>query len=211
MKTLGIIAQKGGTGKTTLSIHLAVEASLSGMSVLLVDIDPQASATSWWQRRQEEKPELIQSGGDTLEEVLKTARNQRYDLGVVDTAPHSSHDAAACARLADWVCIPSRPAILDLDAIRPSTDLVSAVGGSANIVLNCCPPPTIFGEPHIVTEAREALELYETPVCEVAISQRVAFSHAFIDGRAVSEYDRGGKAAGEIDRLWRILRGGMGI
>jgi chromosome partitioning protein len=211
MKTLGIIAQKGGTGKTTLSIHLAVEASLSGMIVLLADLDPQASATSWWRRRQEQTPELIQSSGDTLEEVLSTAKEQGYDLVVVDTAPHSSEDATTCAHLADWVCIPTRPAILDLDAIRPSTDLVSAVDVPANIVLNACPPPTVFGEPHIVTEAREALRVYETPVCDVAVSQRVAFSHALIDGRAVSEYDRSGKAAGEIDRLWRVLCEGMGL
>lgn len=211
MKILGIIAQKGGTGKTTLSIHLAVEASLSGLKVLLVDVDPQASATSWWRRRQEQMPELIQSRGDTLGDVLETAKKQGYDLAVVDTAPHSSEDSTSCARLADWVCIPTRPAILDLDAIRPSTDLVAAVGVSANIVLNACPPPTMFGEPHIVAEAREALTVYETPVCDVAVSQRVAFSHALIDGRAVSEYDRTGKAAREIDRLWSALREGMGL
>lgn len=211
MKTLGIIAQKGGTGKTTLSIHLAVESSLSGMKVLLVDVDPQGSATSWWQRRQEKEPELIQSRGDALGDVLDTAKTQGYDLVVADTAPHSSQDATSCASLADLVCIPTRPAILDLDAIRPSTDLVSAIGVPANIVLNACPPPTVFGEPHIVTEAREALKVYETPVCDVAVSQRVAFSHALIDGRAVSEYDRTGKAAGEIERLWSALREGMGL
>jgi len=211
MKTLGIIAQKGGTGKTTLSIHLAVEASLSGMKVLLVDVDPQASAASWWRRRQEPMPELIQSRGETLGDILDTAKEQSYDLVVVDTAPHSSEDAVSCASIADWVYIPTRPAILDLDAIRPSTDLVSAVGVPANIVLNACPPPTTYGEPQIVTEAREALKVYDTPVCEIAVSQRVAFSHALIDGRAVSEYDREGKAAREIDRLWSVLREGMGL
>lgn len=211
MKTLGMIAQKGGTGKTTLSIHLAVQASLSGINVLLVDIDPQASATSWWNRRRQQVPELTQGRGDSLTEILQVAQERGYDLAVVDTAPHSSADATTCARLSDWVCIPTRPAILDLDAIRPSTDLVAAEGVSANIVLNSCPPPTMFREPHIVTEAREALKVYETPVCDVAISQRVAFSHALIDGRSVSEYDRGGKAAREIDRFWKALREGMGL
>ena len=211
MKILGMIAQKGGTGKTTLSIHLAVEASLSGMKVLLVDIDPQASATSWWNRRQEQMPELTQGRGDSLADIIQTAEKHSYDLVVVDSAPHNSEDATTCARLSDWVCIPTRPAILDLDAIGPSTDLVSAVDVPANIVLNSCPPPTMFGEPHIVAEARDALKVYETPVCEVAISQRVAFSHALIDGRSVSEYDRNGKAAREIERLWKTLSEGMGL
>ena len=155
MKILGMIAQKGGTGKTTLSIHLAVEASLSGMKVLLVDIDPQASATSWWNRRQEQMPELTQGRGDSLADIIQTAEKHSYDLVVVDSAPHNSEDATTCARLSDWVCIPTRPAILDLDAIGPSTDLVSWVGGQACIVLNSCPPPTMFGEPHIVAEARK--------------------------------------------------------
>ena len=128
MKTLSMIAQKGGTGKTTLSIHLAVQASLAGLKVLLVDIDPQASATAWWRRRREEKPALVQSNGDALGKVLRTAADQRYDLAVVDTAPHSSHEATTCAHLSDQVCIPTRPAILDLDAIGASTELVSDIG-----------------------------------------------------------------------------------
>lgn len=206
-----MIAQKGGTGKTTLSIHLAVQASLGGLDVLVVDIDPQASATAWWRRRSEGKPELVQARGDTLEGVLSQARERNYDLALIDSAPHSSKDSRICAQLSDWVCIPSRPAILDLDAIGPSTALVSEVGVAANIVLNGCPPPTLFGEPHIVSEAREALASYGIPVCDASISQRVAFSHALIDGRAVSEYDRDGKAAREVDRLWNTLRTGIGL
>jgi len=206
MKTLGMIAQKGGTGKTTLSIHLAVQASLSGLKVLLVDIDPQASSASWWHRRNRADPALIQTPGDSLEDALRTAARRHYDLAVVDTAPHSSHDATRCARQCDWIYIPTRPAILDLDAIRPSTDLVNEVGVPANILLNGCPPPTQCGEPHIVAEAREALSAYRIPVCEIAISQRVAFSHALIDGRAVTEYDRDGKAAQEISTLWSSFR-----
>ena len=206
MKTLSMIAQKGGTGKTTLSIHLAVQASLAGLKVLLVDVDPQASATAWWRRRREEEPALIQSHGKALAKVLNRATARRYDLVVIDTAPHSSEESSTCARLSDRVCIPTRPAILDLDAIGATTDLVSDVGVSAEIILNGCPPPTLFGEPNIVSEARQALEIYGIPICDVAISQRSAFSHALIDGRAVMEFDGKGKAAREIERLWGILR-----
>lgn len=211
MKTIGMIAQKGGTGKTTLSIHLAVQASLSGRKVLLVDMDPQSSAGAWWRRRDSESPALIQTRGDKLREVLDGAVARGYDLAVVDTAPHASDDARTCAGLADLVCIPTRPAILDLDAIRPTTDLVSETGVPAVIVLNACPPPTAYGEPHIVSEAREALGVYRIPVCAAAISQRVAFSHALIGGQAVTEYEASGKGAGEIERLWDIVRGGVGL
>ncbi len=211
MKTIGMIAQKGGTGKTTLSIHLAVQASLAGLKVLLVDTDPQGSASAWWRRRDSSQPELIQTGGDSLQAVLKTADERGYDLVVVDTAPHASEDARVCAGLADWVCIPTRPAILDLDAIRPTTELVFETGVTANIVLNSCPPPTAYGEPHIVSEARAALGVYRIPVCKVAISQRVAFSHALIDGQSVTEYELEGKGAKEIERLWAVIRKGVGL
>jgi chromosome partitioning protein len=83
---------------------------------------------------------------------------------------------------------------------------VGEVGVPAGILLNGCPPPTLFGEPHIVAEAREALQVYGMPVCSTSVSQRVAFSYALIDGRAVNEYDRGGKAAAEIARLWSEVR-----
>ena len=148
---------------------------------------------------------------EALPEILETASERGYELALVDTAPHSSEDARTCAHLADWVCIPTRPAILDLDAIRPTTDLVLQAGVPANIVLNGCPPPTAYGEPHIVAEAREALGVYRIPVCAAAISQRVAFSHALIDGQAVFEYERDGKGAREIEQLWGIIRESLRI
>jgi chromosome partitioning protein len=104
------------------------------------------------------------------------------------------------------VIIPTRPAILDLDAIGATTAIVSEISASCVIVLNACPPPKLFGEPHIVSEAREALKHYNLPVCEVAISQRAALSHALIDGRAVTEYEADGKAAREIARLWETIK-----
>jgi chromosome partitioning protein len=211
VKRVGLIAQKGGTGKTTLGIHVAVQASLAGLPVLLVDMDPQASATAWWRRRQAEKPALVQTGGDDLPRVLEEAEGRGFALAVVDTAPHSSEDARTGARLCDLVCIPTRPAILDLDAIRPTTDLVSEVGTAAMIVLNACPPPTAHGEPQIVSEAREALSVYRIPVCPAAVSQRVAFSHALIGGQAVAEYQRAGKAAAEVARLWQAVRLEVGL
>ncbi len=211
MKTLAIIAQKGGTGKTTLSVHLAVQATLEGKRVLVLDMDPQASATAWWKRRQADRPELIQGRGEALPQLLEQAGKQSYDLVIADTAPHSSEDSTACARLADHVLIPTRPAILDLDAIGATTGIVNQVRSSAAIVLNACPPPNRYGEPHIVGEAREALKVYGLPVCEVAVSQRAAFSHALIDGRAVAEFDAGGKAAREINGLWQNIKGEMGL
>jgi len=205
MKALGIIAQKGGAGKTTLGIHLAVRAGLDGLKVLIVDLDPQASATAWWQRREEASPALIQADGNTLSSMLDKAKIEGFQFVVIDTAPHNSLEATSCARLADKIFIPTRPAILDLDAIGTTTRLVADVGVDAQVVLNACPPATRFGETKIVSEARQALSTYGIPVSDVAISQRAAFSHALIDGRAVNEFDPAGKAASEVEHLWLKL------
>ena len=211
MKTLGVIAQKGGTGKTTLSVHLAVQAAKDGKRVLLVDMDPQASASAWWKRRPDERPELMQAGGDEMPGVLEHARENAYDVLIADTAPHNSRDSRICARQADYVIIPTRPAILDLDAIGATTSIVAEIGSKASIVLNACPPPRRLTEAHIVTEAREALGVYGLPVCDVAISQRAVFGHALIDGLAVVEFDPDGKAAQEMARLWRTLAREMAL
>lgn len=211
MKTLSLIAQKGGTGKTTLGIHLAVQALGDGLRVVLIDTDPQGSAGAWWQRRQADAPALVQGQGLELARMLVEAAERGFDLVVVDTAPHSSEQSRACAERSDAVLIPTRPAILDLDAIGITTELVAGLSVPAEIVLNACPPPLREHETRIVTEAREALGAYPVPVCPVAVSQRAAFSHALIDGHAVSEFEAHGKAAAEIDALWRAVKPRLGL
>jgi chromosome partitioning protein len=201
-----MLAQKGGTGKTTLSIHLAVEATLSSLRTIIIDVDPQASATTWWRRRSAELPALVQAHGENLADVVTRASDLGYALAIIDSAPHSSDTARESVSLSDWVAIPTRPAILDLDAIGASTSLVANDRTPSQIVLNACPPPGPYGEPRIVAEAREALKTYGIEVCSVAISQRAAFSHALIDGQSVSEFDPVGKASTEIRHLWQAVK-----
>jgi chromosome partitioning protein len=205
MKTLSLIAQKGGTGKTTIGIHLAVRAQRAGLKVLIVDTDPQGSASAWWRRREGDLPVLVQSSGRELAETIADASARDFQLAVVDTAPHSSSESRACAECSNLILIPSRPAILDLDAIGATTELVTDLAVPARILLNACPAPTRYAEPRIVAEARDALTAYRLPVCKTAISQRAAFSHALIDGHAVIEFEARGKAAAEIDTLWQEI------
>ena len=206
-----MLAQQGGPGKTTLSIHLAVESTLASLKTVIVDSDPQASASTWWRRRDAEDPALVQAQQATLADVLSKASTLGYELAIIDTAPHSSDMAREAVRLSDRVVIPTRPAILDLDAIGASTSLVSEADLPAQIVLNACPPPGRYGEPRIVSEAREALSAYGVSVCPVAVSQRAALSHALIDGRSVSEFDPTGKASAEIKQLWDTIRQESGL
>lgn len=202
MRTVCLLAQKGGTGKTTLCLHLAVLASELGHDVAIIDIDPQASASAWKRRRQSDTPEVLRQTAADLPGTLARLAQQNRHWVFLDTAPHSSHDAATAVELADLVLIVSRPAILDLEAIGESVRIVRQQGGRSAIVLNACPPPHRAVETAIVREAREALGVYGLPVAPVSISQRAAFSHALIDGHAVTEFETAGKAAGEIRRLY---------
>jgi chromosome partitioning protein len=205
MRTICLLAQKGGTGKTTLCLHLAVLESELGRDAAILDIDPQASSSAWQRRRQADRPEVLRCDAKALAPELKRLESEGRDLALIDTAPHSSQDAASAAALADLVLIASRPAILDLEAIGESVKIVKRQGARAAVVLNACPPPHIFGETAIVREAREALAVYGLPVSPVSISQRAAFSHALIDGHAVTEYESKGKAAAEIRNLWEWI------
>ncbi|MEN8763373.1 MAG: AAA family ATPase [Thiogranum sp.] len=202
MRTICLLAQKGGTGKTTLCLHLAVLANELGRNVSVIDIDPQASASAWKRRRQRDTPQVLRHEAKDLPGVLAGSEQQEKELILLDTAPHSSHEAAAAAALADLVLIVSRPAILDLEAIGESVKIVRNQHSQGAVVLNACPPPHRSGETAIVREAREALGVYGLPVSPVSVSQRAAFSHAFIDGRAVTEFEAMGKAASEIRELF---------
>jgi chromosome partitioning protein len=202
-KVLAILSQKGGSGKTTLALHLAVIAQQAGMRVLLVDCDPQRSAEGWWRARAAETPEMVATEPSSLPSVISAARDEQVALVVVDTRPSVEQDTVAVARLADFCLIPARPSILDLRAIGATVDVVKATQRRAGVVINAAPPGRGFGAGGIVTEARKGLEGYGLPVAPAAVTQRAALAYALIDGRAVTEFEPDGKAARELRQLWR--------
>ena len=204
MRTLALLAQKGGSGKSTLAVHLAVIAQASGKRTVIIDLDPQRSAAGWWETRTATTPELVETTAAELSGVLDAARDDGVDLCVLDTRPSAGVDAAAAAALADLVFIPTRPAIFDLKAIGATVDIVAASRTSAFIVINGSPAPRGFGEASTTTDARRALADYAIPVAPMSIGLRAAFAHALIDGRAVNEFDPAGKAALEMQTLWKL-------
>lgn len=196
MKTISIISQKGGAGKTTLALNLAGAAEELGWRTVVVDLDPQASAKGWHDHRSKEAPVVISAQATRLDDVISTAQRHGADLCVIDTAPHSETTALAAARAADLILIPCRPAILDLRAIASSVDLVQLAKRPALIVLNAAPP-----RGGLADQAEEAMRSYGIPVAEVRISQRAALVHALTAGQTVTEYEPDGAASNEIRAL----------
>jgi chromosome partitioning protein len=205
MKVIGLLSRKGGVGKTTLAVHLAVLAQQSGQRTLLIDLDPQRSAAAWWRAREAETPALVETVPAELRGILEAARADGVDLVVVDTRPSAEADVAHVAALADLVLIPTRPAIFDLRAILGTLDVVKGAARRSLLVLNACPPARGAGEASIVTDARRALVAFGVPVASVAITSRAAFVAAPVVGMTASETEPAGKAAHEIRALWRLI------
>jgi len=197
MKTVAIISQKGGAGKTTVATHLAVAAEQHGLRTALFDLDPQASATSWADRRKQSAPTVIAGQAPRLTNLLEQAVEQSADLVVIDSAPNADAASLAAARAADLILIPCRPAAFDLNAIATTLNLAAVAQKPAYVLLNAVPPLGRVGE-----EARSALRGGGVLVAPPVLHLLVAFSHAVNDGRTAQEFQPGSKAAMEVHRLF---------
>ena len=200
MKTIAILSQKGGAGKTTLALHIAVAATQGGFNTLVVDLDPQASAAKWADRREAELPIVKSAHASRLGPVLEKARTNDGHLVILDTAPQSDSIALQAARAADLIIVPCRPAILDLEAIANTLDLTRGIKRPSIVVLNAVAPSGSEAD-----EAEEAIRELGAEVCPVRLVNRVAFSRSLITGHAAQEFEPTGKAAQEAQRLHMFL------
>jgi len=198
VNVLAIISQKGGAGKTTLAVNLAVAAESEDVPTVIIDLDPQASAKTWHDLRGRDAPVVISAQASRLSEMIEVARTNGAELVIIDTAPHSEGSALSAARAADLVLIPCRPAILDLKAIGSSGDLVALAKKEAVVVLNAVPHQGKLAE-----EAEEAVRSYGLSVAPVKLTQRAAYVHSLTAGQAALEFEPEGKAAQEIRDLYK--------
>ncbi len=200
MKIIAMISQKGGAGKTTLAINLAVVAESQGHSCVVIDIDPQGSAMGWQDTRTKESPVVISAQPIRINAILQTAHEHGANLVIIDTAPHSDAAALQVARAADLVIIPCKPSILDLRAIATSVDIAAMAKKPAVAILNSVPPRGSLTE-----EALEAIKCYDLKIIPEYLGQRAAFVHSLTVGLGVIEYEPAGKAAQEIQSVYQWI------
>lgn len=205
MQTLAVLSRKGGTGKTTLAIHISVAAEQAGHTTALIDLDPQASAARWCDNREEETPVVVSAHASRLPETLHMAKESGATLAVLDTAPHTESAALDAANAAEFVVIPCKPALIDLQAIDSTINIIKIANVSARVVMNVVPPHGDLAE-----QARMAINHYDVPCAPCTIGQRVAFNHAYTAGLTVQEYEPRGKASGEIKELYAYIAKEMG-
>ena len=208
MKTVSVVAQKGGTGKTTLCLAVACAAVRDGLTAAVVDLDPQATAASWGDRRAAELPVVVPAQPPRLARVLDAAAGQGVDLAVVDTAPRVEQSAVAAARAADLIVVPCRPAVYDLETVAATIEVVRAVAPDTPFlcVLNGVPP-----RGPRQPQARQLLRDMGVPVCEAALGLRAAIDYAAADGATAQEHAPRGKAADEAAAVYRTIAQLVGV
>ena len=199
MKTVAIISQKGGAGKTTLTLHLAVAGHLAGLDTGLIDLDPQGTAETWGSWRKDEPPAVIGAKAATLGRTLDKAAAAGVDLVVIDTPPLAQAEARAAA--ADVILIPCQLRIFDLDAIKVTAGLMQDIHKTGFVVFNRTPSRA----PNLYAQGVEIVTGMGLQAAPVMLVERAAYHHAEQEGRAAQEYLPGGKAALEITELWRWL------
>ena len=200
MRVLAMASQKGGSGKTTLSGHLAVQAQLAGAGpVCLIDIDPQGSLADWWNEREADMPAFAQTTVARLASDLEVLRQQGFRLAVIDTPPAITMAIQSVIAVAELIVIPTRPSPHDLRAVGATVDLCDRAGKPLIFVVNAATPKA-----KITYEAAVALSQHGT-VAPVTVHHRTDFAASMIDGRTVMEVDPNGRSAGEVVELWEYI------
>jgi len=194
MKTVTLISQKGGAGKTTLALCMAVAAERAGLNAVVLDLDPQATACNWSDRRESETPVVTDVQPARLGAALSRAEQEGVDIAFLDTPPRSEHAALEAAKAADLILLPVRPQIYDLETLATTQQLIGMAGDKPTVaLLNAVPSRGSRGE-----QAESAIQSMDLPVAGIRFGQRAAYGDAAAMGLTPIEYEPSGKAAREV-------------
>ena len=200
MRVIVFASQKGGSGKTTLCGHIAVQASRTGYGpVAMIDTDPQGSLMQWAQERQSPEPGYIQLELSNLKEGLIQARKDGYRLVCVDTPPSLTREISKALSYADLVVMPTRPSPHDIRSVGVTVDLVEFHNKPMVFVINGA-----TRRARITSDAAVALSQHGT-VAPSFIHNRVEYAASMIDGRTVMEVKPESVSAREIEEVWAYL------
>jgi chromosome partitioning protein len=195
---LAMASLKGGTGKTTVALNLAVTAEEAGMRTVVVDVDPQQASAKWGDLRSVmgRTPTVISAMAARLPQALDSAAQLGAELIVVDTAAHAEGILVSTIDAADLVLIPCRPTVVDLQYLASTVQLATLRGKNTAVVLNAVQPRTIDR-----FQAEDALLDMGISLVPVSVSNLVAYARAITTGQGVTEFEPSGKAAAEMRAL----------
>lgn len=202
MKTLAILSRKGGTGKTTLAVHLAAAAHGSGRVTLLADLDRQHSAVEWRRQRKTLQPAVEAIKPGALFARQQDAARCGVDLMIIDTGPTIEGEVEQAVRCADLCLVVARPNFFDIRAVAESAALAARFHKPVAFVLNQAPHRQESIEAPILTEAVAALRGLGFPVAPIGLRTRVAYQRSIAAGSTAQDLEPDSSAANEILALW---------
>ena len=200
LKVLGIVSQKGGSGKTMLATNLSVQAEQNGHTVALIDTDPQASSAKWGDHRESETLAVTTTPVSRLDKELEFVETHGATLAIIDTAPNTSSETLEIIEKSTVVLIPSKTSAADVDAIQNSLKTAKMAKKPAYVVLNMVKANSLLGK-----HAREAIEDLNAECLPCQIGDRAVFIHAYNSGASVPEIEPYSKSANEIRQLYNHL------
>lgn len=202
MRTLAILSRKGGTGKTTLALHLAVAARSAGLATVVADLDRQQSASDWRRLRPDDDLAVEPVKPGALFARQQAAERAGRDLLIVDTGSSIGDEVEQAVRCADLCLIVARPNFFDVKAVAESAGLAQRLSRRAVFVLNQVPARRLGLEAPAVLQAGRALQDLGYPVAPVGLRSRTAYQQGGAVGLTAQEIDPEGVAAREIQALW---------
>ena len=199
MKTLAVVSHKGGTGKSTLSIHLAVQAQTEGRDTLLVDLDNQsATVAEWASMRTDKQPLVVTAKVSDITELQQQAIDEGFELLILDCPPYLNDETDLVTKLADYTILPTSPRFTDICTLPRDIDKIHK---PYSVVLNSCTPDPVGQTSFKTEQVYQILNDSGIPVSPVHITRLEAFTEALNYGQGVTEYQSKGKASKQIKML----------
>jgi chromosome partitioning protein len=205
-KVLAVLSEKGGAGKTTFTVHIAVAAFLAGLEVAILDTDPQQASAADWCDRRGTAPEGVALPHMRLKKTIADLRANETDLVIIDTGRDNNAVAFAAAEQADMIVIPVQPGGFDIQALILTLRVCELAGKRPFAVVNGTRP----GAKLKVADAAETIALKAEGKCEIApisLSLRDVFREASTTTKTAQETEPGSPAAKEIEQLYLWVAG----
>jgi chromosome partitioning protein len=200
MRVLVVASRKGGSGKTTVTGHLAVEAERqSSGPAAIIDLDPMGSAAAWWNQREAKTPVMAGVGEGGLPLALTKLERSGIRTCLIDTPPFAADQITGVVQVATAILIPVVPSPHDLRAIGDTIELVEAVRKPMIFIVN-----NASTNGRLTLQAVTALSQYGT-VAPTVLHTRQDFRSSMIKGRVAGEVSPKGKSASEIAELWSYI------
>lgn len=202
MHTIVFASHKGGCGRSTLAISLAVAAQEAGESVAIFDLDPKSCASRWGSKRMDRKLPVRTPDYTRLRRALSAAARRKATLAIIDTPVLESPATLAAVKTADLTIVPARPSQFDIWAAEVTGRRMTLMNERFLFLLNQCPPR---GQSRRIQECIAALAATGPLLApQLGMSQR--FLEAAEKGRGVTEIDHNGRAGEEMRNLWLAIK-----